>query len=345
MSIEATAEALAPETAAPIETVTDEAPQANEPDDLSALYDKLNAPDEAETPDEPSAEVAAESKPADEPESEPEEPKAEIPSDIPRQFKEHWEKLTPEVRTAIEDHSRETNRKLGEQGRMMQGISPIRDALVEATRSFPQMADMKPADVAKEVFNLAKVSADFQTKPLETMMGLVRQHGLEKQLAQVLQGQPVQQDNTNQMLQHIRKLESKLSEATNPEYLRSQMESFTSERNIMSEVENFANTAEHWDKVEDYLPQFVALERQMQPNGSEKDILKAAYESAVSRFVPTEQKAPDEAAEQAARYSDPEKTKAVLKAKSVNVTGKPGKPRPLTEDELLSQTFDRAQRQ
>ena len=114
------------------------------------------------------------------------------------------------------------------------------------------------------------------------------------------------------------------------------------EASTMNEIQAFAQSAEHWAEVEGHLPQFVALERELQPDGSNADILKAAYEAAVSRFVPEANRASQEAAQ--AVQVDPEKTKAARKAKSVNVRSQPSnKTRTLSEDEELAAVWDRAQ--
>ena len=83
----------------------------------------------------------------------------------------------------------------------------------------------------------------------------------------------------------------------------------------------------------------------MQPQASATDILKAAYDAAVSRLVPEASKAQvEDASATDAEQPDPEKTKAALKAKSVNVKSTPnGKQRVLSEDEALAATWDRLQ--
>lgn len=330
MSVEATAEALVQEPVAPPQ-------EPSERDEMDAIWEKHNKePDE--TTSQPEAEVEAESQPVEEPQAET----VEIPSDIPRQLKAHWDTLPEDARKDMQDFARETNRKLSEQGRLVQGISPIRDSLVEATQKFPHLADMRPQDVAKEVFQLAEISAQFQSKPVETLLGLAQKHGITEQLKQTLAGQPIQGNNElRELKQANEELRRKVARFEDPDYIRSQVTAVTSEQQTMTAVESFAKTAEHWDKVEDTLPQLIPAVQAKMPDASPQDVLQAAYDLAVRWVMPEDEKAPVEAAEQAAQVTDPEKAKAVLKAKSVNVKGQPSKPRQMSQREADEAIWDK----
>lgn len=326
---EATAEALAPEVV----------PETSQEEDLGALYDTLNVEEvpEGEKPTET---------PPDEPVEGAEEPVEalkeviEAPSDLPKEIRDAWGNLDETTRDAIARSHRDFSRKLGEQGRMVQGIRPIFDATVRAAKELPHLADMKPEQIADQVFELAKVSAQFNADPVKALMGYIDKHGLKEQMGQALAGTPMQGGETIQRLtNHIQKLETKLQELGNPEYIRNQVTQVTTEQATVSEINEFAKSAEHWGAVEEHLPSFIALEQSMQPAGSPRDILKAAYEAAVSRFVPEASKAPEAALE--AAQMDPEKTKAALKAKSVNLRSQPsGKTRTLTEEEELAAVWE-----
>lgn len=338
MSFEATAEALVQETAVPPvqqETQT-------EADEMAAIWDKHNASEqEDQTPQQLETKVEAENEPSESVETEAKA--VEIPSDIPKQLKEHWADLPESARTSVEDFARETNRKLSEQGRLMHGIAPIRDSLVEATEKFPHLADMKPQDVAKEVFQLAEISAQFQQKPIETLLGLAQKHGIVDQLKQAVNGQPVQSNNQlREVMQANEELRREIAQLKDPNYIRSQVTAVTSEERTLSEINSFAQTAEHWDKVEDTIPALIpAVREKMGEHASAKDVLQAAYDLAVGWVLPKEEKAPETATEQVAKLADPEKAKAVLKAKSVNVSGQPSKPRTLSQREADEAIWDK----
>lgn len=344
---EATAEALAPESVVEVSS-------ANEDAELAAIYAKAQEepgePVETEAQDQtPEAEVdeAAED---DQPVEQPAE-EVRPPSELPRALRDHWKDIPEQARKAFVDSQREANLKLTEQGRLMQGIAPIRDALVEAARQMPALADMKPQDVAREVFQLAQMSQQFSEKPVETMIGLIRQHKLEDAVRQALSGEPATQESqyVNSLQNEIKSLKQQVARFGDPEYLRNQVAQVTTETRLIEEVSKFAETADHWSEVEHNIPVAIQFVQQMRPEASPQDVLKAAYDLAVSQAglqsVPMSEKASEgDAAIMAAQVSNPEKAKAALKAKSVNVTSRPnGKQRDLSEDEMLASVWSRMQ--
>lgn len=335
--------------AAPAPEVVPETPPEA---DLGALYDKLTS-DETPKVEEPAEaapnELVEGAEATETPVDTVKEVKEviEAPSELPPEVREAWGDIAEGARDAITKSHREFNRMLSEQGRQLHGIKPIQDSLVKAVKELPHLADMKPDQVANQVFELAKVSAQFAQDPVKALMGYIDKHGLKEQMGQALAGHPLQGGETIQRLNnHIQTLERKIQQFEDPDFMRSQVSAITSEQSTMSEVTAFAKSAVHWGKVEDHLPHFVALERQMQPEASPQDVLKAAYEAAVSRFVPEARKASEEAISEASEPAqpDPEKTKAALKAKSVNVRSQPStKTRTLSEREELAAVYDRMQ--
>lgn len=338
MSIEAAAEALAPEPVTPPETPETVDPTPSDDELMQQIWDKnQNESSEAET-----VEAADEDQPVEELEEEPTVQEVSIPSDMPAAVREKWADIPADAREAIQTSYRDFTTKLGEQGRLMNGIKPIQDVLVEAARKFPAMADRKPNEVAQEVFKLAEISQNFTDKPMETMMGLIKQHGLEQQMAQVFNGKEVTQDaKLVQGLQdQVRQLQSHIEKISNPDYLRDQVTQITSQTQTEGTVNEFAAKAEHWSAVEAHMPAAIEIAKAKLGDGAAPQaVLTEAYELAVGQFLP-DVKAKPEAAEQAAQLADPEKTKAQIKAKSVNVQSKSsGKARELTEDELMEQVW------
>lgn len=357
MSLNAAAQALATDTAAP-----EEVAEPTEDQELEAIFDNAEA-DESEQVEsseeegEPEEQAegekveadkeAAENQGAEEAKEEEEaEANDEAPTDLPRAVRDAWKDIPESIRPAIMESQREMSRKLSEQGRQLQGIGPIRDTLVKAAQEIPSLANMRPQDVASEVFGLAKISGDFKTRPVETVMGLIKQHGLEEPMRQALAGQAPQQSamQENELRQEIAGLKRQLQQVADPDYLREQVTQFTTQTQVQSEVEKFAQEAEHWDQVEQYIPSAIQLVRESAPDASPQDVLKRAYDLTVSQFVPEAKATPTKAAEEAAQTVDPEKTQAAQKAKSVNVTGRSsGKPRKLTEDQELEKVWKQMQ--
>ena len=349
MSLEATAEALVPESTPvadlePIETQVEAPSDDSGEADMDAIYDRLMGDDDADT-DEPETEPAAEEPKAEESDAEETEaepkPATDAPTDLPASIRELWADVPEKAQAAILDAQRESARKLAHQGRLMQGINPIKTALETAAKDMPALMNMKPDEIAADVLSLAKVSADFKTKPVETIMGLIQQHGLQDKVAAAFGQQP--QGNTGQLQAEIVRLNDTIKQMADPSYIRSQFDGFYQERSNLDTVSEFSATAEHWADIEPYLPDVIPLARNKLGEGaSPQDVLSSAYDMALKIYLPEKADAP-KAALQAAPVQDPEKAQAAIAAKSVNVVSRSGtKPRPLTEDEAMDAAYDRA---
>ncbi len=351
---DAAAEALAPESVS-------DAPEMTEDQAMDAVWDKMQPDDEPEPvegPEEVEDPETAEDVEEDDPESdddpdeeaddaaEEEGDETPAPTELPKAVREAWKDIPADAREAILSSTRDLNRKLADQGRLVQGIAPIRDSLAKAAQDLPALANMKPEQVASEVMGLARISQDFADKPVETMVSLIKQHGLEEPMRKIFAGQnPGEADmNTNAMVQHIQRLERQLQQVADPNYIRSQVEDYTSQTTAERDVTTFAAQAEHWEAVEPHLPAAIQFVQASAPDASPQDVLKRAYDLAVSQFVPEAQEAKAPAVEETAPAPDPEKLKAAQKAKSINVQStSTGRKRTLSEDELLDQAWARAQ--
>lgn len=311
------------------------APELNPDADLSEIWQRNNTPEPEPAPE------------AVEPEPAP-APQVDIPSDVPKALKDRWASLDAEVRDAVLTSHRELSGKLGEQGRMVQGIAPIRDVLVKAVNDLPALKNMKPDQVAEQVFELAKVSAQFTQNPIDTIIGLAEKHNIMDALREKLGGGEVTQNTrvNHQLMQELSRLQQEVQKLRNPEHLQEQFEQLMQVNTAQQELQNFAAKAEHWGTVEPYMPQAIQFARaKLGESASAKDVLTQAYDLAVSQFVPEANRASDEAAAEAAKL-DPAKAEAARKAKSVNVTGKQtGEAREPTEDEALRAAYRRAQNQ
>ena len=325
------------EVLAPADIVT-----PDEDDDLGAAWDRIAADDDAPSEAEPELEA----EPADDEVAETAaDPQVDAaPSDLPLALKTAWGALTPEVRDAVAKSHREMSQKLAEQGRLVQGITPIRDVLVEAAKTSPQLMNMTPQQVASEIMQLAKVSNDLSVRPVETIIGVIERYGIGQAVAQALGGQPVTQDAkiVPALQGEIRALQQQLQRVADPEFLRAQVSQVTAQERAFSDLQAFSAKADHWGEVEQYLPDVIPLvQKQLGPDASTKDVLSRAYDLALSIYVP-DAKAKAAPAQPAQAASDPKRAEAVLKAKSVNVTSRPnGKQRELSEDDMLSAAYDR----
>jgi len=335
MTIEAAAQALAPEAVVSEPSVTEAEP------DYGAVYDKLTAeaPIEAESAPAEAVDTPEQVEAAPEPEA-----AVEAPTDVPTALRKHWSALPEDARDAVLTSQREMSRKLSDMGRQVQGLSPIKDVLLNASKDLPALMNMRPEQVAQEVVVLAKAIADFRTKPLETFIALAQEHKMIDALRQALGGQGQTAQNTAALQTELRQMKDQLARAANPEFIREQVSAITMQERALSEVTEYAAAKEHWAEVEEDLPAFIAAVQRVNPDASHKDVLDRAYELALQTKRP-DLKAPAKTAVEAVPQPDPERAKAAIEAKSVNVTGRTtGKPRELTEEEAYDAAWTRAQR-
>jgi len=255
--LSAAAEALAGD-AIPTDQI-DQVEEPSEDDALSAIYQRMNGdeagpapevaePDEAEGDegDEGDAkegedkEVTAEAK--------PDEPAVEAPSGLPRAVREHWAAIPEAARTEIERSQREMSDRLADQGRQIQGISPIRDSLVRAVKDLPSLANMRPEQVASEVFELAQFNDAFKRDPVGTFVSRINALGMGAAIGEALGAQPAtpegQQFGT--MQREIAALKRELQQASDPQRINSAIEQHSARSNAQSEVQRFADSAPNW---------------------------------------------------------------------------------------------------
>lgn len=313
-------------------------------DDLSAAYDRITGGKPLE--DEAEAEPEAQ-EPEPEPEAEPEAVIEPAPTDLPLAVKNAWAALPPDAREAVAKSHREMSQRLADQGRLVQGISPIRDAMVEAAKLAPHLTGMTSAQVAGEVVKLVSIGQELSAKPVETLARLAKLHGIEGDLAQFLSGQPVSQGGQTEVAlrNEIATLKQQVARYGDPEYFREQVTAINSQERVLTDVQSFAKSAEHWADVEPHLPKVIPLvKEQLGESASAQDVLSRAYDLALSIYLP-DAKATPQTAPEAAPAADPKKAEAAIRAKSINVTGKPsGATRELSDRDRMSATYDRLMR-
>lgn len=351
---DATATALVQDQAMPApEVQAESAPEMDLSSEMDAIWDRSQAENDETAPDtpaEPAPEPQAtvdEETPSDVTEA-PDEQKTQAPSELPLAIKENWDAIPQEARDAFLETQRDSNRKLSEQGRMMQGISPIRDVLTEAVKELPALAGMRPQDVAKEVMQLAKISNDFNSKPTETIMGLIKKHGLEQAVAQHFTGQPVTDGARNNVAlqQEITQLKRQLSQIVDPEYMASQFDAFSTQKQAAAAIDDFSANKADWSEVEPHLPAAINFVRASSAAQlSDTDLLDRAYKLALSQIKPDAYKAEaEDAARKAAPTVDPERSRKAQKAKSVNVTDRgTSKPKAMTEKQIMNEIWEKNQ--
>lgn len=334
----------------------DSAPEAetegpDEHAELAALYDKLTAkePIEAEAEKATEAEPEEAESPADEPETGEDEAAEEAaeevvpPTDVPAKLKPLWKDLPEAAREAVIATQREMSARLAEQGRVVQAAKPTFDALVEASKQFPELSHMSPVQIAKETFALASVRASLARNPVDTILGVAQHYGaIDALRAKLGNHQPEQAARANmELVRKVQALEAHIARLSDPQAIEQIVESKWTERDNARLVSDFASSAEHWSDVVGTLSDFIPIARKtLGEDAPPRAVLERAYDMAVNAMPDLRAKAQSAAAAPAA--SDPKKVQAQLKAKSVNVTPKSsGKPKPLSEREQMAAVWDK----
>lgn len=336
-----------------------EATEITEEQAMSAAYDRLTSEgieeEETDAPaDQPEDEASDDDGPEEEPQDGEEEgeegdsdqppPQAKAPSHLPEAVKQNWDKIPEAARDALSRSYQEMAHRVNNAARAEKGLAPIKEVLTEAARAMPHMLEMKPAEIAQDMLQLARISQQFNERPVETILELVQRHGLESAVAAAFQGRSVEPGvREAQLMNEVRGLKRELARLGDPQYLQEQVSTVNEHNAAVAEVERFMGQAEHWQAVESILPQYIAAARAAKPGASNADTLQRAYKMACSEMGLAVKDAKAGATEEVAqKRPDAAKADAARKAKSVNVSGtRSGKTRQLTEMEALSAAYDR----
>lgn len=309
---------------------------------LGAVWDKLNAAEEpapAAADPAPAPEAAA-ADPAPEPEA---APAIEAPTDLPTALRDKWGEIPEAVRDSVLTAHRGMARRLEDMGRVVQAAKPVHDVLVEATKQLPTMQSLTPQQLARDVFETAKIIDNLNRDPVRTLMTVAQARGALPALKAALAGQPVPQEARAipALMQQVRALEQRLQQVADPAAVEQRVSQTLAVRETERAVADFAAGKPHWTEVEKDMPFFVAKVRSTQPSLSAKDMLDRAYDMAVHANPELRAKALA-AARPAPATPDPARTADALKARSVNVPpSRPTNPRPLSEDEALAAIWDK----
>ena len=316
------------ENAAPVEGTA--APSDLE--QMGAIWDKMQ-----EAPEPPAEAEPAEAEPA-ETEDQPSLAAIEAPTDLPAAIKAKWAGIPEDVREAVLQSHRAMAGKLTEQGRVTQAAKPVYDVLVQAAREIPSMQDMTPAQIAADVFEMAKVQHALNSDPVGTLLQIAQEHGALQGLAARLTGQPPQADAG--IAQQIQALQQQIAQLADPSLVDRHVEKTLATREVNRVVDEFASSKkETWADVEPVMPMFIGLAYDQSGNGaSAQDILDAAYDMAIHAIPALRAKV----TAAAAPATDPRLTAAQMKAKSVNVVSRPsGQGRALSERDAMAAVWDK----
>jgi hypothetical protein len=262
------------------------------------------------------------------------EPVVTTPPDLPMGIKDKWAEIPESAREAVLSSHRDLSRKLADQGRVVQASKPVFDVLVRAAQEIPSMADMTPAAIAEDVFAMAQIQGNLATDPVRTILGIAQQYGAIEALRQVFSGQaPDQNAQASQaMMRELQQMRNQLQQISDPNAIEHRVEQTLATRDTERMVGEYAKQREYWGAVEPMIPGLIPIVQQRLGDGaSNEDVLNAAYEMAL--YADPDLRAKAIAAAKAPAQPDPARTAAQMKAKSVNITSRPTKAEPMTEDQ------------
>lgn len=267
------------------------------------------------------------------------------PSWLPRGLKENWGKVPKDLRGEIATSYQHLGERLGEQGRMIQGLTPIKDELVSLAREIPALQAMTPDQVVGNMRELALINQRFDDDPVRAIFELVDRYQVGPHIQRIIAGQ-VDPETANRLADQAKQERQQQNQQRqfSPEAMKTHFQEWQAETKTREGVVDFASRAEHWEQVEGYLLSAIPMVKDMKgPNASEMDVLTAAYELVCNQLGLS---SPDQKpAKAAAPRPDPERAEKASKAKSVNVTSNlTGRKRTLSEDEVMSRAYDRAMR-
>lgn len=305
-------------------------------DEKGRFAPKGGRPEVEAAPEGEAAEEAAEA----EAEAEAEEAPLAMPTDLPKELAAHWAAIPEEARTAIAETQRRMASSLADLGRRARAFEPIQSAVMDAAKSNPDYMNMTPDQIAADLKELQATRSNLLRNPVQTMAQVAELLGVTDQLAAHFTGQPQGQGRPRRAEPPItpQSIQAIVQQAIAQDRLQAEIS--TQQAALSTEVDTFAKSAEHWEAVAPSLARFVEIAQdQALPGTPEKDILEKAYTMAVNAFG---LKASAKAAAPAPAKPDPRRAEAAIRAKSVNVTGKAGKPSAVTAREAMAAAYDRA---
>lgn len=260
------------------------------------------------------------------------EPENDAPSILPKSVRERWANLDPELRDVLTTQQTRMSQVLAEAGKQKQAIGPIYDKVIEAAKEFPQLAKMSPGEIAGEVFELARWASSLDQDPVASILSLAEQKGVLDGLKQRLGGTeaPEAGGEVAALKQQVASLQGQLQKMMDPSHITNAVTQQITHNNTMTEVQAFAASKPDWAEIEPELADFIPIARRMQPEGSPKAILEAAYEMAKYALPATRTRLLSERETRAAQ----ERARAV----NVNSQGSAG-PGELTEDQMMDQIW------
>lgn len=271
------------------------------------------------------------------------------PAHMPQAIKDQWAALTPDAQKAFSDHQKEIDRKFGEIGRFMGENKPVIDRLASARQEMPELFQgMSPEQLAQGALELGAVQVNLNRDPVGTILQIAQTYGVVGHLAQALSGQ--QPTNDQQLTQGLQRelasLKGQLQSLGSPAAIEQHIQTAMAKKDAETIISGLS-ARPYYAEVEASLPRFIDIAASQKPGASIGDMIEAAYDMAVNAIPEVRERVRASEAEATAKATvaklDPKRTEAARKAASINVkSNSNGRPKPMSEDEAMSDAYDRA---
>lgn len=280
-----------------------------------------------------------------------------LPSSM-RHLEDVWSKIPDDLKKPLADHQNKLHKTLSDQGQALASWKPVRDTIEEFKDYFGgDRGNYDPAEAIKELFTIQKAMDD---NPLQTILDISKRYNLIPHLAQVFapkgeggeNGQPSAAGKENAaLLAEISELKSTINDLRagfKPELIDERI----SQRLIVDREESSAMEAINRTSNEMPLRAEISADdwkhyisrswTRLGEAASKEAVLKSAYDMAVNADPDLRART---AALKGAAVNDAAKVADAKRANATNLRStSTGKPRELTEDEILSSVWDKFQR-
>lgn len=268
------------------------------------------------------------------------------------EMKEVWGKIPADLQPVIAAHDAKLRETISKQGNALQTWKPISDTIKEFEGYFNgEKAQYKPEMAIRALFETVR---DLDAKPVETLVQIARDYNVLPQLAAAfrLEGEEAGTVSTQnaELVAKIGELENTiraLQSGFKPEIVDERVSQILFEKNEHAAAQDaISRTSKDmplFDEVpEDDMVHYIHRAKVKLGTGSKDAVLKLAYDMAVNADPDLRARA---AALKSAAPNDAEKVAAAKNANAANLKStSAGKPRELTDDELLSGIYDKHKR-
>lgn len=272
-----------------------------------------------------------------------------LPPNWPKEKAEAFAAIPETARGPVQEVLQTLHAKMSDQGRALSQYRDFDPILADMKATYPQHFTGPEAKAPAQVFEyLYGWQKAIDANPTAAILKMAENYGVMPHLVahftqagqQGGQPAPVPQQDLGALLKQI---EQRVAAQLAPERLEQQISSVMSKSQTQEAISRFAAEKPLWNEVEELLPSFIGIAKGQQPDAPPLAVLEAAYDMAVNAIPATRAKIAAAAPAAVAQQSDAKRAAAAKAANQLNVKTTPsGKGRPKSEEEALSEAYDRA---